>query len=195
MPSVTHIQKYGNQLAVLYDDGSRSLAYPSLGGMWIVSGSSGSTPSGDLIDWFTGPYGITGTWEDHSSYSQGGTDWGMPFNAPIKAPAAGTVVNYGDTDGAGLKSILIFDSPIPRKIAASGTLMNGTYRETDAGSASAAAFVIQHLNSQVSAGHVAQGGTIGYAGNTGSTTGQHLHAHLLAGTTIDDRRLDFMKFL
>lgn len=191
----------GNQIKVIYDDGTFGLAYPTvLANNWVVNNTGGGGPGpgpGGLHDYFSEITGITGTWEDHSSYSRGGTDWGFGMGTAIKAPAAGTLVNYGNTDGAGLKSILIFDTPVARKIPASSTLMNGVYRETDAGSADAASFVIQHLDSQVAAGHYNQGETIGFSGNSagpGSTGDVHLHAHLLAGTTIDDRRLDFMKF-
>jgi len=198
MPKAISLIEMGNQIKVIYDDGTFGLAYPTvLGNNWVVNNTGGGGPGpgpGGLKDYWTGPLGITGTWEEHASYSRGGTDWPVGFGVAIPAPAAGTLVNYGNTDGAGLKSILIFDTPFARKLPASGTLMNGVYRETDAGDAPAASFVIQHLNSQVAAGHYNQGETIGFAGDTGSTEGQHLHAHLLAGTTIDDRRLDFMKF-
>lgn len=195
MANVTHIQEFGNQLAVLFDDGTKKLAYPTPGGLWIVNGSGGTPPVGGLVDYFSPAFGISGDWEAHWDYSRGGTDNPMPNGTPIQAPAAGTLVNYGNTDGAGLKSILIFDTTFPRKIAASNTLMNGVYRETDAGAAPAASWVMQHLQSQSPAGHYNQGDVIGLSNNTGSSTGPHLHHHLLAGTTIDDRRMDFMKFV
>lgn len=196
MANVKHIQRMGNQLVVRFDDGTKVMCYPTTTDMWTRGGSSdGPPPVGGLIDYFTAEWGISGDWEAHASYSRGGTDWPMPNGTPIKAPAAGTLVNYPNTDGAGLKSILIFDNTYPRKIAASNTLMNGVYRETDAGSAPAASFCIQHLQSQSPEGHYAQGATIALSNNTGSTSGPHLHAQLLAGTTIDDRRMDFMKFV
>lgn len=195
MANPIKLQEFGNQIAVLFDDGTRKIAYPSTGGLWFIGGGGITPPEGDLIDWFTPEWGISGDWEAHESYSRGGTDNAMPNGTPIKAPAAGTLVNYADTDGAGLKSILIFDTPKPRKIAASNTLMNGVYRETDAGDAPAASWVAQHLQSQNPEGHYNQGDVIVFSNNTGSSTGPHLHHHLLAGTTIDDRRMDFMKFV
>lgn len=195
MANVTHVQKMGNQMVVLFDDGTRKIAYPTPSGIWVVGGGDGPPPTGDLIDYYSADWGISGDWEAHWDYSRGGTDNPMPNGTGIKAPASGTLVNYPNTDGAGLKSILIFDTTKPRKLPASNTLMNGVYRETDAGSAPAASWVVQHLQSQMPEAHYNQGDVIAVSNNTGSTTGPHLHHHLLAGTTIDDRRMDFMKFV
>lgn len=195
MANIIGIEQMGDQMAIAYDDGSRTLAYPTVTGWWQITGSSGPGPGGLLVDYFSPVWGISGDWEAHESYSRGGTDNPMDNGTEIQAPASGTLVNYPNTDGAGLKSILIFDTPVPRVLPASNTLMNGIYRETDAGDAPAASWVMQHLQSQMPEGHYNQGEIVAVSNNTGSTTGPHLHHHLLAGTTIDDRRMDFMKFL
>lgn len=50
MPNATKVQQFGNQLAVLFDDGSKQLAYPTPGGLWMITntvgpvGGTGSTP-------------------------------------------------------------------------------------------------------------------------------------------------------
>lgn len=41
MANVTHVQQFGNQLAVLFDDGTKRLAKPTVGGLWIVGAASG----------------------------------------------------------------------------------------------------------------------------------------------------------
>lgn len=193
------VVEFGNMLRITNGVES-AIAFPTVGGLWLskpITGG-GPGPGTGLHNYYSEEMPLTGTWEDHASYSRGGTDWGGSawMGLGIKAPAAGTLVNYGNTDGAGLKSILIFDTTYPRKLPASSTLMNGVYVENSTDPAQS--FVIQHLSGQVAAGHYNQGDVIGFLGNTagpGSTGDTHLHAHLLAGTTIDDRRLDFMKFV
>lgn len=239
MAKATHIQQYGDLLALMFDNDTKSFAYPMGGSLWItwdnfkihqigdslaLIGTSGEryealptvvggfykfripidfgggiTPpgSGFLIDYYTPIRGwISGDWEDHSHYSRGGTDWPLGMRTPLPAPASGTLVNHPNSDAAGLKSMLIFDQPFPRKLPASNTLMNGVYRENK--TAPAVAFMIQHLDQQVPEGHYEQGQTIGLSGRTagpGSNGDVHLHAHLLAGTSIGSDRLDFMKFI
>lgn len=202
-----HIRSFGDQLGLVLDDGTTILAYPTQGGLWMFA-NTGSEHGGGDPDPGPGPdpdpgsnltnyYGTPGYgWEAHASYSRGGTDWPFGMRTPIRAPAAGTIVNYGNIDGAGLKSMLVFDAPHARTLPASTTLMNGVYYENP--TADAVAFMIQHLDSQVPAGHYAKGATIGYSGNTagpGRYGDVHLHAHLLAGTSVGSDRLDFMKFL
>ena len=203
MGNVTSIRELGNQLLVSLDDGTSLMAFPTPGGLWIVAAPPvvippDPEPTGGLIDWWTASYGqgSFGDWESHASYSRGGTDWSLPYGTVLKAPAAGTIVNYTNSDAAGLKTILILDVAVARKLPASNTLMNGVYREDP--TAPARAFVAQHLSAQGYEGHVNQGQPFCVSGNSagpGSTGDTHLHAQLLAGTTIDDRRLDFMKFV
>lgn len=47
MANVTKVQAYGSQLVVLFDDNTRKLAYPTSGGLWIVTGSAGPVDPGD----------------------------------------------------------------------------------------------------------------------------------------------------
>lgn len=204
MAFVVKLQEFGNQIAVIYDDGSRALAYPTQGGFWFVTEPGATEPpvdpppaSGVLKDYWIGAWGwISGTWEDHASYSRGGTDYPAGMDDVIRTPAAGTLVNFGNDDAAGLKSMVVFDKPYPRKTAASNTLMNGVYRENT--TAPAVAVMLQHLNRQLPEGWYGQGAIVAHAGNTagpGSTGDTHLHAHLLAAASVGADRLDFRKFL
>jgi len=199
MANVKHIRALGNQLVVTMDDGSVIYTYPTGGDMWIatyvapVEPDPDPEPTGTLTDYFSPAFTMTGDWEAHASYSRGGTDWGMVVGTDIRAVADGTVVNYPNIDGAGLKTMLVFDTPKVRKIAASTTLMNGTYREN--GTANGISFMMQHLSGQVPDGHYNMGDTVAISGNTGTTTGPHLHAQILAGTSVGSDRMDFMKFV
>lgn len=180
-----------------YDDGTNALAFPTPSGMWVVSapGSGGGDPDpggSGLVNVFSS-FTMTGDWEAHWTYSRGGTDWAMAVGTTLLAPAAGTIQNLPNVDGAGLKTMLVFDTPHPRKTAASGTLMNGVYVENP--TAPAVAFMYQHLSAQLPEGHVNQGDPVCVSGNTGDTTGPHLHAHLLAAASVGADRLDFMKFI
>jgi len=197
MSKPTTVRKFGDQLVVNMDDGAKYLAVPTGGALWIVSAIGGPVdpePGTGLTDWFTPAFPMTGNWEDHWTYSRGGTDWAMPVGTEIKAVADGTVVNYPNIDGAGLKTMLVLDVAAARKLPASNTLMNGVYRETSGGD-TAVAFMMQHLSDQVAPGHYTKGQTVAVSGNTGDTTGPHLHAQLLATADVGGNRLDFQKFV
>jgi murein DD-endopeptidase MepM/ murein hydrolase activator NlpD len=178
-------------------DGLKYTGYPTGGNLWIVGVNSTApvtpAPTTGLTDWFTPAFTMTNGWEGHASYSRGGTDWGMPVGTEIKAVADGTIRNYPNIDGAGLKTMLVFDASFTRKIAASPTVMNGVYTENP--TAPAVAFMMQHLSAQVTERHVVSGEVVAISGNTGQTTGPHLHAQLLATADVGADRLDFLKFV
>src|SRR6187431_1873974 len=44
MPAPKNISQYGNQLKVNYDDGSSKLAYPTMGGTWIIYSTDSPDP-------------------------------------------------------------------------------------------------------------------------------------------------------
>ena len=202
MSTPKFIQPIGDALQITMTDGVTYTCRQTNGSLWFATipeyvapdEPTDPTPgTGDLIDYYSPAFTMTGDWEAHASYSRGGTDWGMPVGTALRAPAAGTVINYGNTDGAGLKTILRFDTSKPRTQPASTTLMNGVYREN--GTAAAVAMTFQHLSGQVPAAHYNQGDTVAISGNTGQTTGPHVHLQLLASASIGADRMDFMKFL
>lgn len=165
MANVTRVQKYGNNLAVIFDDGTQKFAYPTVGGIWLVSGTGGGTtsPPGGLWQWpidtsvctVTDPYGnrtdpVTGEPEFHAGIDFSSASF---LGTPIWAAAAGTVVQIGDNTGA---------------IGFAVGLKHSDNSET-------LYFHLQYLPPVAVGDTVTEGQVIGYGNNTGSSTGSHLH--------------------
>ena len=201
MPAPKHIQESGNGLVILMDDGSKIFTIPLPGGLWRVAGSPGDAPAVGTI---YNPWGssLTGTWEDHASYSAGGSDWGLAYGTNILAPSAGILHTAGgsgefacgNVGSAGRRSILYLDTPIPRIVAKSSTLMNGSTYEGDGPMTH---IVFQHQSAMgANMEYYNQGDVCGYSGASanGSDYGgdTHLHVH---GLQSDGTRVDFMKFV
>ena len=106
---------------------------------------------------------MTDDWEGHISRgtSRGGLDYAMRIGTPITAPINGRVENRPMTNGY------------------------GNYVRLHHGDGWIDEFL--HLNSFVPEGNYLQGQVIGYSGNTGQSTGPHVHWHLIApnGTRIN----------
>jgi hypothetical protein len=138
-------------------------------------------------------YRVTGTWEDHASYSEGGTDWPLPYGTALRAPASGRLVSNGWVGTAGRRATFYFDAPVRRVRPRSTTRMLGGYVEHDC---DMVAFVFQHAKGYLGDAHFDQGALVGYSG--ASASGQdyggdvHLHGH---GQCIHGARVDFMKFV
>lgn len=100
--------------------------------------------------------GPNGVYSHHTAYNRYGIDFGMPIGTSVVASRSGTVVDTGWTNAGGGKYVLIKD--------ASGLCQ-----------------VYFHLSGyQVAAGQpVAQGQRIATSGNTGNSSGPHLHFGLL----------------
>jgi hypothetical protein len=128
-------------------------------------------------------YRMSGTWQDHMSYSLGGEDYPLGYGTPLKAPASGTLRTSGGSGekaagwigSAGRRSILDLDTPIGEM----------------------ASIVFQH---QAQFGehnkHYNEGETLGLSG--ASANGKdyggdvHLHVH---GLTKDGRRVPFTQYI
>lgn len=117
MANVTNIREFGNQLAVSFDDGTRQLAYPTGGGLWIISGAGGSDsgpggPGG-------GPYAVIFPCAEHrisDSFAahvarhsvNPGTDYIASYGSQVWAVAAGVVTDVTTTiDGSGGRMVHI----------------------------------------------------------------------------------------
>ncbi|RYG76005.1 hypothetical protein EU513_14265 [Yimella sp. RIT 621] len=100
--------------------------------------------------------GPGGSWSHHTSYNRHGIDFGMPVGTPIVASRAGVVQDTGYTSMGGGMYVRIKD-------------------------ASGACQVYFHLSAyRVVAGQpIAQGQPIATSGNTGNSSGPHLHFGLI----------------
>jgi murein DD-endopeptidase MepM/ murein hydrolase activator NlpD len=160
MVKATHLEKYGNQFKVYYEDGSTSLAYHTQGSIWLVSGESGggSGGTGDYswpyaLDYVTSEFGPRGT-----GFHEG-MDWsGGPavLGEPIPAIGNGTVDTILSGGGFG-NGVILF---------------HGTFSGYDWYS------LYAHMNTApiVSVSDVvSKGDTLGPVGNTGASYGAHLH--------------------
>lgn len=166
MDEIKHIESYGNQLAVVFGDGSRKLAYPTIGDIWIINNSGGGGEPGATrfiwpfpLDQVTSEYGM------RDGRLHAGIDFGRgSSNVPgsdIKASAAGKVVIAAkNNDHGGYGNAVVLDH--------GGGLhtLYGHMRFLPGGAADVS----------VSVGDtVAQGQRLGGIGNSGASEGNHLH--------------------
>lgn len=102
----------------------------------------------------------------YASGTHNGTDFGVPVGTPVKAMATGTVIGTGDTDltcpGASFgKWVLI-------------KYNNGL----------ASTYAHLSLIKAAKGDKVSTGTIVGYSGNTGYSTGPHLHVSMYAGDAV-----------
>jgi peptidoglycan hydrolase-like protein with peptidoglycan-binding domain len=114
-------------------------------------------------------YRMSDDWADHIARgSRGGIDYATGMNTPIPAPIAGRLENRPD-NGNGFGNYIRFHHG------------NGFVDE------------YLHLNSFVGEGNYAQGQVIGYTGNTGNSTGPHVHWHLIDPSGRRVNPLDYVQ--
>src|SRR5690625_833573 len=90
MAALTRIQKYGNSLLALFSDGTRTIAFPTGGSLWIPrEGGSGPGPGPGPGDW---------AWPFRAWPSDEGGD--MPPNGSTDQPLA----EFGPRSGIGVGS-------------------------------------------------------------------------------------------
>jgi murein DD-endopeptidase MepM/ murein hydrolase activator NlpD len=167
MANIRNIQEYGNQLVVLYDDGTKQMAYPTTGGLWMLAAPPVPPVPVNSLIW---PYPIARAninmgYPEDGFHTAGrpnheGMDWGMPPaspGAPNRACGAGTVIVSGTYQGYG--QAVIIDH---------GTI-NGANWKTLQGHN-----IYGSLTKSVG-DPVVQKETVGSIGNTGNSYGAHLH--------------------
>lgn len=112
-------------------------------------------------------YRMSDDWAGHLARgSRGGIDYAVGMNTPIPAPIAGRVENRPD-NGNGFGNYIRFHHG------------NGFIDE------------YLHLNGFVAEGNYSQGQIIGYSGNTGNSTGPHIHHHLITPDGVRVNPLDY----
>jgi len=104
-----------------------------------------------------------------------GVDFGAPRGTPIHAPLAGTVRAIGNTD------------------AVPGCFSWGKWTLIDHANGLATMYAHQDVVSVTPGQRVATGEIIGYVGNTGFSTGPHLHFTLYARDGVNVRRFNEIK--
>jgi len=206
MSTPASIRPIGDSLLVTMTDNTTFIAFPTGGSLWFVKPITAAPPvdppAGTLINpWGVGRGDPLDGWESHASYSAGGYDWsgaGFEYGAGIVSPAdgvlhtsgggAGFEYSAGNLSGAGLRSILYLDTAVPRKIAKSGTLMNGSTYEAEG---PMSAIVFQHQSAfGTDLKHYSQNEVLGFVGDSGNGV-LHLHVH---GLDAAGNRVDFFKF-
>jgi murein DD-endopeptidase MepM/ murein hydrolase activator NlpD len=161
MPLVKNIQLFGNQLNVLYDDGSQALALPTGNNMWVISGTSDPAPGPGSFDWPFSLNDVTSEFGPRNGRFHEGIDFSGSdayAGATITAAGAGTVYFKGDAGGFG--NLVIID--------------HGTASSTGKRLFTYYAHMV-NPSALVVGNPVAKGATVGLVGNTGNSFGAHLH--------------------
>lgn len=217
MATVVAVRRFGNQLSVEYDDGTRMLMYDTGQDFWVASGQQTDNGDGSEVGDNGGPGdssdddsdtstaslynpwkniapSVGGTWNDHIARTgRGGTDYPLAYGTAIKAPADGTLHTSG---GSGEYAAGYVGSAGRRSIL----YLDKTYsRKKPKGPNEATgpmrAIVFQHQSAMGDAKHYTRGQVIGYSGASanGSDYGgdTHLHIH---GLDRGGSRVDYLKF-
>lgn len=184
MPQVASITDLGNQVKVLYDDGTVQIAYPTvLDGNWIVGPvktvppPDPPDPANPLIDtilpghrFAEGTLAADWQWHLDNANNRGGSDLNFIFE-DVRAPGAGTITAF-EVGGVGLVIKLVLDTPAVRTKPAFAYDQHGPM----------VAIWFQHMSSNMPNGHVNQGDIIGRTGDGWGEYPAHLHIHGLTDT-------------
>lgn len=176
MANLKYIQKYGNQLTAVFDDGTKKLALPTNTDMWIVSGASGGvTPDGDFMFPFDTSLILPGNgYQTPQRPNHEGVDFTggeASHGNPIPCAGNGTVAEH-DPNHPGWGNMV----RVEHVVSGHGTVST-LYAHMVEGSV------------VVSVGNpIAKGDTIGLVNNTGSSFGSHLHFETWEGTTYGTHR-------
>lgn len=168
MANLKSVQQYGEQLLVIFDDGTRQLAYPTVGGLWINNSYVAPPPpppSPPSISRFVWPFNPA-RWADGGAVEDDTSEYG---------PRWGRIHQGIDFSG--------YQAPDSAEIPAAG----GGYAMQRHNSGFGNHIIIDHGDNIYTVyGHmwsflvddgeqVSQGQPIGILGNTGNSFGSHCH--------------------
>lgn len=172
MVSITKIQEYGNQLAVIMSDGSRVLAYPTVGGLWIVSGEHEPPDPDPPVGVWKYPFSSAARTPGRNFEPQPspenfhyGIDYGFPpatAGAEIRNPAPG-------------ESIVARSGWEENSWTGAGWMVTLYHGQVQGVETWTHYFHMQAASSLTVNQTIEQDDLIGYVGNTGNSFGAHLH--------------------
>lgn len=159
------IQQFGNQL-IINTDGVKEIAYPTMGGLWIVGGAGVTPPAPGLFAWPFDPSIITdgyGYVPGHMDSFHHGIDFGVASGTPIPNTKDGTIDFVTADNGNGYGNYCAVDH---------GVLSSGSH----AGKQCYSMYAHMSAPSTLAVGAaVSQGDILGPSGATGFVTGPCLH--------------------
>lgn len=179
MANPTMIQEYGNQFAILMDDGSKILAYPTNVGTWIVKGAT--TPAPASIVWPFNPASITSEWGYRVPPVPGvsdfhsGCDWPLAGGTSIRCAGDGVVIQVRDKNTGGSPGGFSWGN----RVVVDHGIINGQRLYTAYAHMQDGGFPGTTEGATVVAG---QG--IGFVGSTGASSGDHLHFACFVGGLV-----------
>lgn len=173
MSQLLRIEEFGNQLAAVFDDNSKVMAYPTGLGQWLATYKSNIKPPPDtggggagngLFAWPFKPSLITdgyGYVPGHLQSKHHGIDFGVASGTPIPATKDGTAYRNDSTNGYG------YAISIDHGVLPSGTHAGKQCYSMYAHMSAAGYFA--------PGAHVNQGDIVGPSGATGFVTGACMH--------------------
>jgi len=181
MATPSTIHEYGSQLKIVMSDQTTLMAYPTVGGLWLVSNVSGGgvDPSTNRFIW---PFDSRPTADGGTVTSEfgprdpdpyhNGIDFGVAGGSIVKVMGAGTVTISQTWQGG-----------------TSGMDALGNYVRVDHGGGLLTGYAHMESSPPVSVGDVlVQQQNVGAVGDTGYSFGNHLHMETWEnGTRINPR--------
>lgn len=166
MADIANIQEYGNQLVVVFSDGTKKMAYPTSNGIYLITGAGETPPEpGNGFIWPFPLNLVTSEFGPRNGRLHAGIDFGNGIanvsGADIKASGAGRVIIANKTNShGGYGNAVVLDHGKGRHT------LYGHMRFLPGGGADVSVNV---------GDNVVQGQRLGGVGQTGASQGNHLH--------------------